>query len=157
MIPVVPSEHVDAVEGIKPLHMREALADRAFIDQAVTSMLVQLSQLQLALEPFRHLVADGLFDASVLRRVAEGFPPPQSPVWFRYDSPLEKKLTSNAIDRLPPFVGLFVKRLNAPDVATAAGKLFGVDGLVVDPSLHGGGLHMIEPGGKLDIHLDFSD
>jgi hypothetical protein len=118
---------------------------------------VQLGQRKLALEPFRHLVADGLFDAAILRTVAECFPPPESSLWFRYDSPLERKLCCNTIERLPPFLGAFVTRLNSPDVAAAVGNLFGIDGLLVDPSLHGGGLHMIEQGGKLDIHLDFAD
>jgi hypothetical protein len=120
-------------------------------------MLVQLGQQQLVLEPFRHVVAYGLFDPTLLRRVVKGFPPPESPLWFRYDSPLEKKLSCNKVDLLPPFLGAFVTRLNSPDVAAAVGNLFGIDGLVVDPCLHGGGLHMTEPGGKLDIHLDFAD
>jgi hypothetical protein len=132
-------------------------AGRSIIEHAVTAMLRQLGQRQPVLEPFRHAVADGLLDASVLRRVAAGFPQPASPLWFGYDSPLEKKLCCNRIDHLSSFVGGFVNRLNTSDVAAAVGRLFGIEGLVVDPSLHGGGLHMIEPGGKLDIHLDFSD
>ena len=32
----------------------------------------------------------------------------------------------------------------------------GIDGLIADPSLEGGGLHQTEPGGYLGIHTDFN-
>lgn len=130
---------------------------RKSVDVAVRHALKRLSHVQPIGIPFRHVVADGLFDDDLLEDVADEFPRPNSPLWFCYDSPLEKKLCSNRLDLWEPLLAAFVRRLNSPDVATAVGKLFGIEGLVVDPSLHGTGLHLIEPGGKLDIHLDFAD
>lgn len=132
-------------------------AFRSTIGQAATSMLAELARCKPVSAPFRHVVADGLFDPAVLRQVATAFPPPDSPLWFRYDSPLEKKFCCNRMEKLSPLLAAFIHRLNAADVAAVVGEVFNIDDLVVDPSLHGGGLHMVERGGKLDIHLDFSD
>ena len=35
-------------------------------------------------------------------------------------------------------------------------RLTGIDGLVADPTLEGGGLHRTEPGGYLGVHTDFN-
>ena len=35
-------------------------------------------------------------------------------------------------------------------------RLTGIEGLIPDPYFVGGGLHQIESGGKLDIHVDFN-
>ena len=34
--------------------------------------------------------------------------------------------------------------------------LTGIDGLIPDPHLEGGGYHLIQPGGRLDVHADFN-
>jgi hypothetical protein len=127
------------------------------VDAAVRRAIGRLSRFRPVAEPFRHVVADNLFDRLLLREVAEEFPPADSPLWFCYDSPLEKKLCCNRIDLLDPVVSAFVRCLNTVEVAALVGKVMGIPELVVDPSLHGAGLHLIEPGGKLDLHLDFAD
>ncbi len=129
----------------------------AAVDSAVRRMLALLANYEPAAEPFRHVVADHLFDPVLLREVCQAFPSADSPVWFRYDSPLERKLACNRLDSVSPVVAAFVDRLNRSDVAAVVGRVMGIADLVVDPSLHGSGLHLIEPGGKLDLHLDFAD
>lgn len=34
-------------------------------------------------------------------------------------------------------------------------EYFGIPGLISDPTLHGGGLHVTSPGGHLSVHLDY--
>ena len=35
-------------------------------------------------------------------------------------------------------------------------QLTGIEGLIPDPYYRGGGIHQIENGGKLDVHIDFN-
>ena len=35
-------------------------------------------------------------------------------------------------------------------------KLTGIEGIIPDPYYRGGGIHQIEKGGKLDVHIDFN-
>jgi len=46
--------------------------------------------------------------------------------------------------------------LNTAPVLQFLEKLTGIDGVIPDPYYQGGGLHQIEPGGRLSIHTDFA-
>ena len=46
--------------------------------------------------------------------------------------------------------------LNSSYFLTFLERLTGVDGLIADAHLRGGGLHEIRRGGKLDVHADFN-
>jgi len=49
-----------------------------------------------------------------------------------------------------------VETLNAPIFLRFLERLVGIDGLIPDPYLSGGGLHMTPRGGRLGIHADFN-
>ena len=46
--------------------------------------------------------------------------------------------------------------MNSHPVLQFLEKLTGIGGLIPDPSFAGGGCHQIEPGGKLQVHVDFN-
>ena len=46
--------------------------------------------------------------------------------------------------------------LNSPRFIAFVGKLIGVENLVADPSLEGGGIHQSTTGGFLKVHADFT-
>ena len=50
-----------------------------------------------------------------------------------------------------------IQALHSPRFLEALAAATGVDGLIVDPHLDGGGLHQIERGGRLAIHRDFME
>lgn len=108
-------------------------------------------------EPFPHIVIDGLFDDAVLEEIVADFPKPDETRWMRFDSATEKKLGyyhehSTITDR----VRRFLDALNGFEMLLFLESLTGIEGLIPDPYFGGGGLHQIEPGGFLKVHVDFN-
>jgi hypothetical protein len=53
-------------------------------------------------------------------------------------------------------VGQIIANLNSGGVLRWLEKVTGIDGLIHDPWIAGGGMHMTKPGGYLKIHADFN-
>jgi hypothetical protein len=97
--------------------------------------------------PFRHKILDGHFDADLVRSAADSFGAVREWV-VEYDTPLEKKKACN--HSLPtPAAVLMGQILQLP-----IGEWFGVPEAEPDTTLWGAGMHLMEPGGFLDLHLD---
>lgn len=107
-------------------------------------------------EPFPHAVFDGLFPEAALLRILEEFPDPGAIDWQRFHSPREVKLASTRETQLGDFTRHFVWELNSSVFIRFLERLSGIQGLIPDPHLGGGGLHQIERGGFLKIHADFN-
>ncbi|HYR29994.1 MAG TPA: 2OG-Fe(II) oxygenase [Thermoanaerobaculia bacterium] len=108
-------------------------------------------------EPFPHIVIDGLFDDADLERVLDEFPTPEQMRWWRFDSPHEKKLGFyHEVSVISPVVRAFLESMNAFEMLLWLESATGIEGLIPDPYFGGGGLHQIEPGGFLKVHVDFN-
>lgn len=101
--------------------------------------------------PFPHFVADEWFDRDLLRDVLTEFPDRLDAGWRECDNAHERKLGGGP-DMWGPNTDEYFAEL-----ASRASELADVFDL---PELHmeavGGGYHLIEPDGFLDIHTDFS-
>lgn len=106
-------------------------------------------------QPFEHIVIDNLFIPDALEEIVSKFPDPKEFKWWAYSNPLEKKLAFNDLTQLDPCFRSFFDFMNGPFVDFLK-KLTGLDNLIPDPGLNGGGLHQIMPGGKLDVHEDYN-
>lgn len=106
--------------------------------------------------PFPHAVIDAILPAELLDRVLEEFPGPRTPGWERYDDPLQKKLGSRDEEMLGPTTRMLLHELNSAPFVRFLEALTGIEGLVPDPWFEGGGLHQIERGGMLKVHVDFN-
>ena len=60
----------------------------------------------------------------------------------------------NGSNTLPINTKLILNYLNSPETISMLEKLTGINGLIADPTLLGGGMHKIDSGGKLSIHAD---
>ena len=109
-----------------------------------------------AAQPFPHIVIDDFLPAEVLNAVLEEFPSPDRPDWFKFDSPLERKLASKDDTAMGPATRHLLAELNGAAFIDFLERLTGIEGLVPDPHLEGGGLHQIKRGGHLKIHADFN-
>jgi hypothetical protein len=110
--------------------------------------------------PFPHIALDGFFDESVIRKILADYPGEFDSSWNRtfldagtYE---EQKLGLDRLEAFPPYIQQFVNALNSRMFVEFLEQLTGVDGLIPDPYLTGGGLHMIPRGGRLAIHADFN-
>lgn len=107
-------------------------------------------------EPFPYVAIDGLFNESLLQGLVDHFPVPGKSEFYHYDNPLEKKFAYDRLEKLPSPIADFLLFLNSSRFLSFMEQLTGIDGLIPDPYFRGGGIHRIEPGGKLDVHLDFN-
>lgn len=104
--------------------------------------------------PHAHGVYDDVFTPSILQNIVGEFDAKEE--WKEYDTKYEKKLQLSKDDSLGPNTRALIHNLNSGSFLTFLEKLTGIESLIADPYLSGGGLHKIEPGGKLGIHTDFN-
>ena len=116
----------------------------------------ELRESYLRAEPFPHVVIDGLFPEAALQAILDDFPDPRGMEWQRFDNPNEKKLASKTEIQLPAAARQFIWQLNSQAILQSIEVLTGIQGLIPDPHLFGGGLHQIMRGGLLKVHADFN-
>jgi len=103
--------------------------------------------------PYKHVVIDGFFDDRTAETIADAIPESSESFEFTYDNPVEKKSVISDLARVPPIKDVFsALERNVPLFESVSG----IDGLQYDAAIHGGGVHRIDNGGKLDLHLDYS-
>ncbi|UQR61028.1 2OG-Fe(II) oxygenase [Bradyrhizobium sp. C-145] len=111
-------------------------------------------------QPFPHIGIDDFFDDSIIRNLVSDYPGEFDASWNRtfldagtYE---EQKLGLDRLEAFPPSIQHFVNALNSRVFVEFLERLTGIDGLIPDPHLFGGGLHMIPRGGRLGVHADFN-
>jgi hypothetical protein len=107
-------------------------------------------------QPFPHVVIDDFLAPDLARQAEAEFPGPEAPIWWTYNNPLEKKLACNKVEAIPPTLRGILETFNTVGFAKLLAELTGIPDLQPDPGYHGGGLHALKRGGKLDMHLDYS-
>lgn len=114
--------------------------------------------------PFPHIAIDGfLDDASLSAAIAEFPAPEQVTDWRRADATdaqgriaqVNKLGYSNELAFGPTLRGL-VHAFNSGPFLRYLERLTGIDGLLPDPHMTGGGLHQYLPGSVLRVHADFN-
>lgn len=107
--------------------------------------------------PYPHIVLDRLFADDLVARLLAEFPRPDAPGWSTFDNPQEKKLGFDLRRAgLGEAIQSFLCDLASPPMLDFIERLTGIDGLIPDPYLGGGGPHQILPGGFLEVHSDFN-
>jgi hypothetical protein len=108
-------------------------------------------------EPFPHVVIDDFLPEEVLDVVLAEFPGPEGIPWSVFtDHGHTHKLATDRATLMGPFTRHLLNELNSSVMLEFLERLTGIDGLIPDPHLSGGGLHQIERGGFLDVHADFN-
>ncbi|WP_206603044.1 2OG-Fe(II) oxygenase [Leptolyngbya ohadii] len=107
-------------------------------------------------DPFPHTVIDNFLPERILDSILEEFPQPGSIDWQRFEAAAEKKLASKSEQQMGAATRLLLYQLNSSTFISFLETLTGITGLIPDPHFEGGGLHQIEPGGYLKMHVDFS-
>jgi Rps23 Pro-64 3,4-dihydroxylase Tpa1-like proline 4-hydroxylase len=107
-------------------------------------------------DPFPHIVEDDLFDPRILEAVENEFDEMDRGGWHHSDATHERKSSIEDPQQLGPFTAALIAQLNAGFFVRFLEQLTGIQGLVPDPHLRGGGLHEIRRGGLLGVHADFN-
>ena len=108
-------------------------------------------------EPFPHLVLDDFLDTEIANKLlAEHESHGDSKRWGAYNHVNERKSGITKYDMMGETSKAVIDELSSKKFLSWLENLTGISGLISDPDLDGGGLHMIEKGGFLNVHVDFS-
>ena len=135
---------------------REAKGGYAVSPEALAERGRRLHDAYLRADPFPHIVIDDFFPEEVLDGILREFPDPGAIDWQHFDAGTEKKLASKAEIQLGERTRGFIWGLNSQVFVSFLEELTGIEGLIPDPHLWGGGLHQIVRGGFLKVHADFN-
>lgn len=112
-----------------------------------------------AAEPFPHFVVEGLLRDDFARAVAGAYPTYDRATTlgkaFRGVNETRKVQVTDA-ERFPEPVRRLHEVLRHPEFLEVLEKVTAIPRLVADPALTGGGMHVMGPGARLDVHVDFN-
>jgi Rps23 Pro-64 3,4-dihydroxylase Tpa1-like proline 4-hydroxylase len=103
-------------------------------------------------KPFPHCVIDDFYDAGKLEQVLREWPEKMS----YKEAGTSKKAHLSKFSSFGPVTQEVMEDLNSSEFLGELERLTGIEDLIPDPYLKGGGLHFIPPGGFLNVHADFN-
>lgn len=106
--------------------------------------------------PFPHIAMQGVFDLEVLRAINQEFPQSQNMAGSFTGEIEGGKFTETDWAKFGPVTQAFVAACNSGPFLHSLTKLTGIEGLIADPYLSGGGQHQTARGGRLKVHSDFN-
>ena len=106
--------------------------------------------------PYPHIVFEDFLPPDALRAAIDEFPPLDPQEWNNYLHTNERKFSHTDPATWGPTLQQILAELNSPRFVEFVSNLTGVEGLIADPTLEGGGLHQSTTGGFLNIHADFT-
>ncbi len=104
--------------------------------------------------PFPHVVIDDFLPTAVAEKTLKDFEETQAG-WKHYHHYNERKLALTDVEKMPAHTRALIDELQSPVMLDFVGRLAGIEGLLADPDLEGAGMHLVQPGGFLNIHTDF--
>jgi hypothetical protein len=118
--------------------------------------LPELASRYGARPPFPHIVLDDFLAPSAADAMRDEFPAVRDGTWIHWEHVNERKLGRRDRAAFRPTLAAAIDELSAPPFVAFLESLTGIQGLIADPSLEGGGLHQSERGGFLNVHADFT-
>ncbi len=109
-----------------------------------------------AAQPFPHVVLDDVLLPEVFDTAAGEFPGLRDDLWKGYLHVNETKYSHTQPDAWGPTLRAVAEELCSPRFVAFLTELTGIEGLLADWSMDGGGLHQTLRGGHLNIHADFT-
>lgn len=106
--------------------------------------------------PFSYCVVDNFFTEEHAKRLSNEFPDFEDSKWHQYNNQIEIKKVSNNWNLFPKTTYETFTYLNSLEFTSLLSELTGINVLLPDAGLNGGGWHIHAHGGKLNPHLDYS-
>ncbi len=107
-------------------------------------------------DPFPHAVIDDVLFPEVFDRAAGEFPGLRDESWNGYLHVNETKYSNTSPDTWGPTLQAVARELCSPRFVDFLVQLTGIEDLIPDWNMDGGGLHQTLRGGHLNIHADFT-
>jgi uncharacterized protein YheU (UPF0270 family) len=106
--------------------------------------------------PFPSIYFENFFSEETINGVLEEFPDLKKIADYQFDNKNERKLATKGEYKLGERAVDFIRFLNSQPFLDFLTALTGIENLLPDPTLAGGGYHEIKPNGFLKIHSDFN-
>lgn len=108
--------------------------------------------------PFDHVIIDNFWKQDVAKNLEieiSNFALKGNDISI-YDNVLEKKISCNHYDRFEKTIYQAFVYLNSQYFLNLLTEITGINNIITDIGLHGGGLHIHPNEGKLNVHKDYS-
>ena len=108
--------------------------------------------------PYPHVVIDNFLRPECAAELSRGFPRPEDDIGWDYFGAenYEVKMGCAHEERFPAPLRSALHDMNSGPFVSFLEALTGIDHLLPDPHLVGGGIHLTREGGHLGIHADFN-
>lgn len=113
-----------------------------------------LDALHFTPQPYPHTVIDQLFEPEWAAAIAASFPTVDHR-WHRRHHLHSDKHTFDRYGEMPSTIRKAIAALHGPRFMDLLAQVADVERLEPDWDLFGGGMHVTQPGGFLDVHADF--
>jgi hypothetical protein len=112
-------------------------------------------------KPWPHAVIDDFLPEEMAVEAFLAFPNADDPIWKAHGREFtgegkSRKLEMGKRAAMPEALQKVVDLVHGPAALDKLKAMTGFDDLTPDPSLYGGGLNLVEPGGFLKAHADFN-
>jgi hypothetical protein len=109
-----------------------------------------------AADPFPHIVIDDVLWPEAFHAAVAGFPGIEDEFWKGYLHVNETKYCNVHPETWDDSLRNVAREFTSPEFVAYLEELTGIEGLIPDWSMDGGGLHQTMRGGHLNIHADFT-
>lgn len=118
---------------------------------------LELREKYLAASPYPSIVLDNVFDTRTILTMASDIASIPAAKWLKDDHSHQmlKRWIADPND-MPPSVLEAVSFFYSKEMVKFLEDLTGIQGLLIDPTLLGGGIHKTLRGGHLEVHADFN-
>ena len=106
--------------------------------------------------PIPHVFLKDFLAPEIALEAAREFPAPEPANWTHWQHHNEDKHGITKLELFPPLLRDVAQELNSRSFLNWLSRLTGITDLLADPLLDGGGLHLANRGGFLNVHTDFS-
>jgi hypothetical protein len=135
-----------------PMHTTLRLVDL----EALRHDLDEKARAYRSAEPFPHIVLDDVLAPDAFAAVVQDFPAMDDELWKGYLHVNETKYSNTRTDLWAESLRATAEELCSEPFVRFLEELTGIEGLMADWSMDGGGLHQTLRGGHLNIHADFT-
>ena len=109
-----------------------------------------------AAQPFPHIVLDDVLHQPAFEAAVADFPGIRDEFWKAYVHVNETKFSNTQPDTWADTLQAVAQEFCSPEFVAYLEKLTGIEGLIPDYTMDGGGLHQTLRDGHLNIHADFT-
>jgi Rps23 Pro-64 3,4-dihydroxylase Tpa1-like proline 4-hydroxylase len=128
-----------------------------FDDPKYAALALANRQQYIEAGPFPHIGLDNFLDEDLVKNLGRAFPENgKGEGWVPCDKEETRKHYIQDESYLPSVLRLMFREFNSPKFLLFMETLTGIEGLIPDPYLIGGGAHVSGPGDYLNIHVDFN-